>query len=579
VQSKKTANSGFFNYAKHFTYAASGAVTSMRLGNGLWESTQFNSRLQPVQIGLGTSVASQNLLKLNYDYGTNDNNGNVLSQTITVPAVGQTPGFTAVQSYSYDSLNRLKSAVENVTPHGGTAVQSWKQTFTFDRYGNHRFETANGSTTTLDPNCPEAICNPTISTANNRLSSTGWLYDAAGNTTADPEGRTFIYDGENKQKEVRDQYNTVIGQYYFDGDGQRVKKVVPSTGETTIFVYDAASKLIAEYSTIVAASQDAKVAYLTNDHLGSPRINTDANGNVTARHDYLPFGEEINAGTGGRTAAQGYGGQDNIRQKFTSYERDAETDLDFAQARMYNKNHGRFTSVDPFNVIFEKEKAKTTYEAQVKLDSYLSNPQKWNRYSYVLKNPLKFTDPTGLSEQGGTVIKHPDKRLVIIKTDEILTVNIQTKPANPVTGTDFQGDEVFRFDTEVTVTNENGEIEPSQSTLYYFNPRGQRSQNVDLATGESKPIVEEVNTDNEGVSEPEPRSTTVEVKGVKKDIDYKIQSVGNTVQVVQGSYDNRIIIPDVPKFINVSVSGNKPDPIVESMRPKRPGTTLVLKGY
>jgi len=116
VQSKKTANSGFFNYAKHFTYTASGAVTSMRLGNGLWESTQFNARLQPVQIGLGTSVASQNLLKLNYDYGTNDNNGNVLSQTITVPAVGQIPGFTAVQNYSYDSLNRLKSAVENITP-------------------------------------------------------------------------------------------------------------------------------------------------------------------------------------------------------------------------------------------------------------------------------------------------------------------------------------------------------------------------------------------------------------------------------------------------------------------------------
>ncbi|WP_212577890.1 hypothetical protein, partial [Vibrio parahaemolyticus] len=126
-------------YAKHFTYAASGAVTSMRLGNGLWESTQFNSRLQPVQIGLGTSVASQNLLKLNYDYGTTANNGNVLSQTITVPTVGANNGFTAVQSYSYDSLNRLKSAVENVTPHGGSASQSWKHTFTFDRHGNRRF--------------------------------------------------------------------------------------------------------------------------------------------------------------------------------------------------------------------------------------------------------------------------------------------------------------------------------------------------------------------------------------------------------------------------------------------------------
>lgn len=170
---------------------------------GKWESTQFNSRLQPTQIALGVTQGATNLLKLDYSYGSTQNNSNVLSQTITVPTVGTNQGFTAVQSYFYDSLNRLKSAVENVTPHGGTAVQSWKQTFTFDRYGNHRFETANGSTTTLDPNCPEAICNPTISTSNKRLSSTGWQYDTAGNTTHDPKGRTFIYDAENKQTEVR----------------------------------------------------------------------------------------------------------------------------------------------------------------------------------------------------------------------------------------------------------------------------------------------------------------------------------------------------------------------------------------
>ncbi|MCV4939180.1 hypothetical protein OFC17_30830, partial [Escherichia coli] len=60
--------------------------------------------------------------------------------------------------------------------------------------------------------------------------------DAAGNTTADPEGRTFIYDAENKQTEVRDSQNTIIGQYRYDGDGRRVKKIVLSTAETTILV-------------------------------------------------------------------------------------------------------------------------------------------------------------------------------------------------------------------------------------------------------------------------------------------------------------------------------------------------------
>ena len=68
---------------------------------------------------------------------------------------------------------------------------------------------------------------------------------------------------------------------------------MPSAGKTTVFVYDASGKLVAEYSTNVVPVQDAKVSYLTADHLGSPRINTGATGAVIARHDYMPFGEEI----------------------------------------------------------------------------------------------------------------------------------------------------------------------------------------------------------------------------------------------------------------------------------------------
>ncbi len=62
----------------------------------------------------------------------------------------------------------------------------------------------------------------------------------------------------------------------------------------------------------------------------------------------------------------------------TSYERDNESDLDFAQARYYNKNHGRFTSPDePF------------------LDQFEDNPQSWNLYLYVRNNPLNLVDPFG----------------------------------------------------------------------------------------------------------------------------------------------------------------------------------------
>ncbi|QQS32774.1 MAG: hypothetical protein IPM50_14135 [Acidobacteriota bacterium] len=291
-------------------------------------------------------------------------NGNVTKKMI---AVGQ--------RYQYDSLNRLRSAVENVTPNSGSQSQSWKQTYTFDRYGNRRFDFTSGNTTFPDPNCPEAICNPTVSTSNNRLTSTGWSYDSAGNTTNDPQGRTFIYDAENKQTEVRDQYNTVIGQYFYDGDGKRVKKYVPSTGETTVFVYDALGKLVAEYSTVVESVENAKVAYLTADHLGSPRINTDRDGNVTSRRDFMPFGEQIY--TSQRTMELGYD-SDTVRRNFTTYERDQETDLDFAKARMYRSDLGRFSSPDYF-----------AYNTSI------AAPQSWNLYQYARNNPVLYKDPGG----------------------------------------------------------------------------------------------------------------------------------------------------------------------------------------
>ena len=359
VQSRR-ANDTFRNHANSFTYAASGAVTAMRLGNGKWENTTFNGRLQPTQIGLGGSATNQSLLKLNYDYGTTQNNGNVRSQTITVPTVGANAGFTAVQTYTYDELNRLKSATENIN---GNQTPSWKQTYAFDRYGNRRFDEAN--TTTIPPGCAEAVCNPQIDPATNKL--VGYQFDNAGNTKIDADGQAFTYDAENKQVKAQSDAQ-IVGEYSYDGDGLRIKKVVASTEETTVFVYDAAGRMVAEYSTQVASTSEAKVSYLTSDTVGSPRIITDAAGQVISRRDFRPYGEEI--------TRPNYG-QDSIREKFATYERDNETELDFAQARYYSSAFGRLSSVDPWG-------------------GARLNPQSLNRYVYVVNNPINFTDPLGL---------------------------------------------------------------------------------------------------------------------------------------------------------------------------------------
>jgi hypothetical protein len=52
----------------------------------------------------------------------------------------------------------------------------------------------------------------------------------------------------------------------------------------------------------------ANINWLVADQLGTPRLVFDKTGSLagTKRHDYLPFGEDIFAGTGSRTTGQGY---------------------------------------------------------------------------------------------------------------------------------------------------------------------------------------------------------------------------------------------------------------------------------
>lgn len=410
VQSKKNAASGYWTYADSFTFTAAGAVSSMQLGNGHWESTSFNERLQPIQIALGSTPAATNLLRLNYSYGQWEsgtlnaakNNGNIAQHVTRIPTTTSYIDFT--QKYEYDALNRITNAVETESV-GST--QTWRQSFTYDRYGNRNFDEAN--TTTLTKSCGTSpnftVCtadrkveNPSISTSNNRIvqdqdgdTVNDYTFDTGGNTTKDATGQQYVYDGENKIVQATLGSNT-LGMYYYDGDGRRVKKVTYENGqpaEATIFLYNASGMLVSEYST--ALSSVPEVGYLTSDMLGSPRINTNPSGGVISRHDYQPFGEEIS--TPQRTA-NGYG-SDEVRKKFTGYERDDETGLDFAQARYFSSGFGRFSSPDDFLN-----------------DTHVSDPQSWNLYVYVRNNPLRYIDPTGKdieTNPDGTVKFVPDK--------------------------------------------------------------------------------------------------------------------------------------------------------------------------
>ena len=355
---------GTTNYASSIAYASQGPISQFTLGNGLVENRSYDPyRQQPTGVTLGTAANPTSFLNLGFAYCTGapppasctTNNGNLQSQTIATPNVTQT--------YGYDAYNRLNSAAEKA---GSSTV--WSETFNYDIYGNRWVPSSSGiSLSAL------TVTSDAYNTLTNRLTSGNFGYDTAGNeTTISPFSVT--YDVENRQTGFSSISNGTA-TYTYDGDGRRVTKT--AGGVTTTYVYDAKGDLASEYST-QPPPPPCLTCYVTTDHLGSTRVVTDENAVVTARHDFLPFGEELT--TSNRTAALGYGAYDNVMHKYTGQERDLEgPGLDFFHARYFHDAQGRFTSPDPDDGN----------------EIHIVSPQRWDMYAYTLGNPLAYTDPDG----------------------------------------------------------------------------------------------------------------------------------------------------------------------------------------
>jgi RHS repeat-associated protein len=97
-------------------------------------------------------------------------------------------------------------------------------------------------------------------------------------------------------------------------------------------------------------------------------VKTAVNGTEAERWDHYPYGETWVPGAPGD------------QHRYTGHLRDAESGNDIAGARYYSSARGRWLGVDP-------------------VPGDLANPQRLNRYAYVLNNPINYVDPDGRGEE------------------------------------------------------------------------------------------------------------------------------------------------------------------------------------
>ncbi|MGH9554494.1 MAG: RHS repeat domain-containing protein [Terriglobales bacterium] len=345
--------SGATTYANTFGYNPAGQVTGFNYGNGVTVAFGYT----PERLLLSTlsyTKTSQTLFSASYGYShpNGGKNGQITAITDNVDA-GRTVNYT------YDALHRLSTALTT----GSGSYPQWGLSWTYDRYGNRTNQTVTAGSAPTN--------SLAISTTTNRITTAGYIYDANGNMTQEGSASyQYKYDAENRLVT----FNTTAATYTYVG-AARVKKVAGST--TTVYLFSG-SKVIAEYvnaalskeyvysgsSLLATVAVGGATTYHHPDHL-STRVETDATGVVSRTFGQFPFGEVwYETGTASKW-------------KFTSYERDLESGLDYAMFRYDSTRVGRFTSPDP-------------------LAGSIGNPQSLNRYVYVGNDPVNFTDSLGL---------------------------------------------------------------------------------------------------------------------------------------------------------------------------------------
>ena len=314
-------------------------------------------------------------------------NGNLLNVADSV---------TGAWTYTYDNLNRLVGAAAVASAlQGMENYYAGLQTgFGYDAFGNRTVMTQGGTPAHSVPSSSTAY----YTASSNQVAS--MTYDAAGDVIYDGLN-SYLYDAEGRLCAVRN-YVGVLTGYLYDAAGTRVAKGSLATFScnfaptnftpATSWVLGPGGEQVTEYSTscpangwchtnafsagqLQATYHDTGTYFYLGDWLATKRVEVGASGCISA-YAGLPFGDGLTP-----VSVRGYAScVDATEHHFTGKEYDAESGNDYFEARYYASSMGRWMSPDP----------------DMTLKRILPNPQRWNRYAYVINNPLALVDPNGL---------------------------------------------------------------------------------------------------------------------------------------------------------------------------------------
>ncbi len=282
--------------------------------------------------------------------------------------------YTAI---TYDPLNRLVDVAPALTAPGYTAG------YEYDEIGNLTYK-REGTAPGLTYAYPVAT-NPRPHAVTALSDGSTFDYDGNGNMTqrveiSGTERITYTqgYDAENRLTVVTRTagLSNTVTHFRYDGDGARIAQITDEGA--TLYAGDLYEEFHEAGTSVVTATHyyylgaqrvamraGAALFYLHSDHLGSASLTTDAAGEVVSKQRYYPFG-----------GVREQEGESPTDFGFTGQRLDDSTGLMYYRARYYAAGLGRFVSADA-------------------IVPGAGNPQSFNRYSYVLNNPLRYIDPTG----------------------------------------------------------------------------------------------------------------------------------------------------------------------------------------